>query len=183
MRCVGQRSVRDSWRAGKFYRKAFPARPLQNTENPEAPLAARIAWAGGVGLDVATVYACSSLRHSQPVAEQVRECVEFAAYNRMYVPSELVSIDEGVGDRRDGLARLRTIVVGRHATVPLVSRISRLFRQSQKSHAFIENKVVRMGMRAIGVSDVIDTANTNVWQTLMMMNVVWRNGRRRRFYG
>ena len=150
--------------------------------NTTATLAERIAWAGGIGLDVATVYARCNRRHPQPVADQVRECVAFAANNRMYVPPELVSTDEGGSGRRDGLARLRAILDGRHATVLLVSSISRLFRQSHRGYEFIENNAVRMGLRAIGVDKPIDTANTRMWQMLLMVHVAWRDVLRRHRY-
>ena len=89
-----------------------------------ASLAERMDWARGIGLDVATVYACSNRRHPQPVADQVWECTTFAATNRLYVPPELVSTDEGVSGHRSGLTRLKAILDGQHATVLLVSSIS-----------------------------------------------------------
>ena len=57
--------------------------------DPTAPLVERIAWASGVGLDVAAVYTRSS-RRRQSVGNQVRECVAVAASSRAYVPLELV---------------------------------------------------------------------------------------------
>jgi len=147
--------------------------------DPAAPLAERIAWARSVGLDVATVYARCNQRYPQSIADQVRECTVFAAGNRMYVPHDLVSIDEGVSRHRGGLARLRAILDGRHATVLLASRLSRLYRQSQASYAFIEEMVVRKGLRAISVRDALDTANTAMWQMLLMARVAWRDVFRR----
>lgn len=143
--------------------------------DPATSLAERIAWARAIGFDIATVYACCSRRHPQPAADQVRECVAFAASNRMYVPPELVSTDEGVSGCRGGLARLKSILDGRHATVLLVSQISRLFHRSQASYAFINDRVVHMGLRAISVGESIDTADTMQWQMLLMVHVACHN--------
>ena len=58
--------------------------------DPTAPLVERIAWASGIGLDVAAVYAWSSCRHPQSVANQVRKCMAAAPSSRTFVPTELV---------------------------------------------------------------------------------------------
>ncbi len=140
--------------------------------DPAAPLAERIAWAGSVGFDVATVYARSNRRHPQPVADQVRECAAFAASNRMYVPPELVSTDEsGTGHR--GQARLTVILDGRHATVLLVSNISRLSRRSWRGCTFIEEVVLYKGLRTISVTEAIDTADAATWQMVLMVYGAW----------
>jgi len=54
------------------------------------PLAERLAWARGAGLDVAAVLARSSCRHPQSVSNQVRLLAAAAASSRTYVPPELV---------------------------------------------------------------------------------------------
>ena len=69
--------------------------------DPASPLAERLNWAHNSCLDVAAVYGRSTTRYLQPVAEQVLQCVAFAAGNGMYPPPEFVAIDEGVpGSRR-----------------------------------------------------------------------------------
>lgn len=44
---------------------------------------------------------------------------------------------------------------------------------------FIEDRVVRMGLRTISVSEAVDKADTTTWQVLLIMHAAWRNVLRR----
>lgn len=74
--------------------------------DPASPLAERIAWARSKGSEIAGVYArCSTKRQS--AADQVPKCLAFAFANRLYVPPEMVLVDESVirhRCRRDGVS-------------------------------------------------------------------------------
>src|SRR5687768_16331752 len=63
--------------------------------DPVAPLEVRLAWAAGCGLAVTVVLARFSTKMQQSTADQVRECILFAARHRLYVPPEFVCADEG----------------------------------------------------------------------------------------
>jgi DNA invertase Pin-like site-specific DNA recombinase len=141
--------------------------------DPEAPLGDRIAWALGAGLVIATVYTRFSSKRQHSTEDQVRECLVWAAGHGMYVPPELISIDEatkGHRIRRDGLARLKEILRRRHASVLLVFKASRLFRQAFKGYQLIHEEVVEEGLRAVSVSQGIDTDDERSWKAQLQLH-------------
>jgi DNA invertase Pin-like site-specific DNA recombinase len=134
-----------------------------------APVGARLAWAERVGLVPGTILSrySSQLQHS--TTDQVRECVEFAARNRIYIPAEFVCCDEAVSGRkshRDGLERVQFILAQKLARVLLVFKVSRLFRVAYRGFSFFQECVVEKGLRAVSVSQGIDTADAKIWKPL-----------------
>ncbi|HVK08844.1 MAG TPA: recombinase family protein, partial [Gemmataceae bacterium] len=130
--------------------------------DPDAPFEHRVAWAVQAGLLVAALYARFSSKHQHSTADQVRANVEYAARHRMYVPPELINADEaakGRRVRRDGLDRLRAILAARLAEVMLVFKASRLFRKAYEGYRLIQEEVVEEGLRAVSVSQGIDTTS------------------------
>src|SRR6056297_209370 len=108
--------------------------------DPEATLETRIAWAISKGYEIGTIYSRFSTKLQHSTDDQVRECIHWAAKNRIYVPPELISVDEGVKGkrtRRAGLDRTKAILGQRLAKVLLVYKASRLFRQAGKGYQFI----------------------------------------------
>ena len=62
----------------------------------------------------------SKLQHS--TSGQVRDCTEFAATHKIYIPPEYVCVDEGITgrkSRRDGLERMKLILQHKLADVLL----------------------------------------------------------------
>jgi DNA invertase Pin-like site-specific DNA recombinase len=141
--------------------------------NPDASLDERIAWALGQKLSIATVYTRYSSKRQHSTDDQLRACVEFAARNRMYAPPEFLSVDEGVKGRRvrrDGLDRLKDILERVCATVLLVFKVSRLFRHAYQGLQLVQEEVVERGLRAISVSQGIDTADSRRWKSMMQLH-------------
>jgi hypothetical protein len=62
--------------------------------DPELPLEQRISWALQAGLAIACIYARYSSKNRHSTGDQVRASILFAAANGMYVPPELICVDE-----------------------------------------------------------------------------------------
>jgi site-specific DNA recombinase len=141
--------------------------------DPEAPLEQRLAWAPSMALDIATAYARYSSKRQHSIDDQVRAVVLFAGREGMYVPPELICVDEaakGRRVRRDGLDRLKAILKSRRAKVLLVFKVSRLFRQASKGFDLIQQEVVEEGLRAVSVSQGIDTAEKRSWKSQLQLH-------------
>ncbi len=103
----------------------------------KAPLETRISWAIAHGYEIGTVYSRFSTKLQHSTDDQVRECIQWAAKNRIYVPPEFISVDEGVKGKRmqrAGLDRTKEILRAGVAAVLLVYKVSRLFRQAGKGY-------------------------------------------------
>lgn len=138
-----------------------------------APLNERIAWALGQGLDIGVIYSRFSSKRQHSTSDQVRTCIQHAAANNIYCPPEFLCVDEaqrGYRTRREGLDRMLLILKHRHATVLLVFKASRLYRQAFKGYQLIQQEVVEEGLRAISVTQGIDTADTKAWRMLIQMH-------------
>ena len=95
--------------------------------DPDAPLAERLAWADRAGQTPGTILSRYSSKLQHSTADQVRECVEFAARHGIYVPPEFVCCDEAVSGRkahREGLDRVKRVLGGKHARVLLVYKVT-----------------------------------------------------------
>lgn len=135
--------------------------------NPDAPLSQRIAWALQAGLTIGAIYTRFSSKHQHSTNDQVRECVLWAAQHDIYVPPELISVDEAIKGkriRREGIERVKGILKARYASVLLVFKASRLFRQAFKGYQLIQEEVVEENLRAVSVSQGIDTADKKSWK-------------------
>jgi site-specific DNA recombinase len=140
--------------------------------DPDASLEQRVGWALQAGLVIACIYARFSSKNQHSTADQVRANIVYAAGNRMYTPPELICVDEGEKGRRirrDGLQRLKQILRARMATVMLVFKASRLFRQAYQGYQLIEQEVVEEGLRAVSVSQGIDTLDKKVWKAQIQL--------------
>lgn len=138
-----------------------------------APLEERIAWALEQKLDIGTVYSRFSSKRQHSTADQVRTCVQHAASKDIYCPPEFVCVDEaqrGYRARREGLDRMLAILKHRYATVLLLFKASRLYRQAFKGYQLIQQEVVEEGLRAISVTQGIDTADTKAWRMLFQVH-------------
>ena len=139
---------------------------------PSADLETRLAWARGAGLKTAGVLARQSTKMQHSIDDQVRECVECAAGNRLYAPPEYVCADTQTGRKSDrsGLNRMRSYLAAESVTVLVVCNLSRLFRSAHRGYAFIQEVVVDEGLRAISVSQCIDTENGSAWKLQTMVH-------------
>ncbi|MDM4015138.1 recombinase family protein [Roseiconus lacunae] len=125
------------------------------------------------GWQVGTVYSRFSTKLQHSTDDQVRECVQWAGRSGIYVPPELISVDEGVKGkrlRRAGLNRTKAILSQRLADVMLVFKASRLFRQAGKGYQFINEEVVEEGLRAVSVSQGIDTNDRKTWKLQLQIH-------------
>jgi DNA invertase Pin-like site-specific DNA recombinase len=141
--------------------------------DPDSSLDVRCAWALGQGLDVGTIYARYSSTKQHSTSDQVRTCVQHAAAKGIYCPPEFICADEaqrGYKVRRKGLDRMLAILKHCYATVMLVFKASRLFRQAFKGYQLIQQEVVEEGKRAISVTQGIDTADTKAWKMLFQVH-------------
>ncbi|MHC2071079.1 recombinase family protein [Bremerella sp. T1] len=141
--------------------------------DPEASLEKRVEWAIACGLEIGTIYSRFSTKLQHSTDDQVRECIQWAAKNRIYVPPEYISVDEGVKGKqtqRAGLDRTKRILRKRHAKVLLVYKASRLFRQAGKGYQFINEEVVEEGLRAVSVSQGIDTNDRKTWKLQLQIH-------------
>ncbi len=139
----------------------------------QAPFDQRIAWAHGKGLLIGTAYSRFSSKRQHSTYDQIRTCVQHAATVGIYCPPELVCVDEGQRGyraRRDGLSRMLTILKQLYATVLLVFKASRLYRQAFKGYQLIQQEVVEEGLRAISVTQGIDTIDAKAWKMLMQLH-------------
>ncbi len=141
--------------------------------DPEASLEKRLDWAIARGYEIGTIYSRFSTKLQHSTDDQVRECIQWAAKNRIYVPPEFISVDEGVKGKRTqraGLDRAKAILRRRHAKVLLVYKASRLFRQAGKGFQFINEEVVEEGLRAVSVSQGIDTNDRKTWKLQLQVH-------------
>lgn len=140
--------------------------------DPQAPLAVRLAWARSQGLTIAAILARFSSKVQHSTMAQVLDNMEFAARHRMYVPPEFICVDEAVSGRkshRDGLERMKTILSLKQADVLLVFKVSRLFRVAYLGFQFFQEEVIENGLRAISITQGIDTADKKQWKMLAYM--------------
>jgi site-specific DNA recombinase len=143
--------------------------------DPTATLETRIAWAHSRGLDIAAILARYSSKMQHSTLAQVLDDLEYGAKHLMYVPPELICVDEAVSgrkSRRDGLARMKTILGRKLADVLLVFKVSRLFRVAYLGFQFFQEEVVESGLRAVSISQGIDTADGQQWKLLAYMHGV-----------
>ena len=139
----------------------------------QAPFDTRVAWAMSNGMEIGTVYSRYSTKLQSSTDDQVRENVQWAARHNIYVPPELISVDEGVKGktvRRSGLDRTKVILGERVAKVLLVYKVSRLFRQAGKGYQFVNEEVVERELRAVSVSQGIDTLDRKTWKLQLQIH-------------
>lgn len=133
----------------------------------------RLAWAHARGLLIGGGLSRYSSKLQHSTTAQVEDCLKFAGQHGIYVPPEFICVDEGVSGRkvrRDGLDRMRHLLRERLVKVLLVFKVSRLFRVGYKGFQFFQEEVVEEGLRAISISQGIDTAEEKVWKQLAYLH-------------
>lgn len=141
--------------------------------DPSASLAKRVAWAIAHGFEIGTILSRFSSKLQQSTTAQVHDCLQGATARRIYVPPEYICVDEGKSGRkvqRDGLNRAKQILASGTAKVLLVFKVSRLLRVAYLGFQFFNEEVVEEGLRAISVSQGIDTNDKETWKLLCYMH-------------
>ena len=139
---------------------------------PEVSLFERLAAAAAAGMEIGGVLSrySSDMQHS--TSAQVLDCVRYATAHKIYVPHEFVCVDEAVSgrkQRRAGLDRMTALLREMLVKVLLVFKVSRLFRVVYKGFQFVQEEVVDEGLRAVSISQGIDTADQKTWKQLMYL--------------
>ena len=141
--------------------------------DPNATLSERCNFAKARKLDIAAVLSRFSTQLQQSTKTQVEECIRYAASQGFYVPPEYICVDEGVSgrkSRRAGLDRMRLILQQKLVRALLVYKVSRLFRVAYRGFQFFQEDVVEQGLRAISISQSIDTAEEHTWKQLAYLH-------------
>lgn len=141
--------------------------------DPDASLEERVAAAHRLGLEIGTSYNRYSSRMQHSTEDQVRENVTWAAWHGVYVPPETICVDEEVSGKksqRPGLDRTRQILSQRLATVLLVYKVSRLFRQAGEGFRFFQTELVDAGLRGVSCSQQIDTSDKKSWKLQLQIH-------------
>ncbi len=141
--------------------------------DPMSSLGDRIAWARGKDLSIGSGLSRFSSKLQHSTAAQIADCVLYAARHNTYLPPEYVCVDEAVSGRktrRDGLERIKAILQPKLADTLLVFKVSRLFRVAYRGFQFFQEEVVEEGLRAVSVSQGIDTADEKTWKQLAYLH-------------
>lgn len=130
--------------------------------DPDATPEACLEWARRRKLDVAFAYVRYSTDKQDSFADQLRPIAQHAARSRMYLSPHLSCGDraiKGAKEERPGLDRAKLVLASGLVAVLLVFKLSRLYRLAFRSMAFLRQNVVERGLRAVAVSQGIDTAS------------------------
>lgn len=141
--------------------------------DPAASLEQRLAWARQQGLTIAAALARFSTQMQHSTDAQFQQVVEWAARNQCYVVPEFSCMDEATSGRKEqraGLDRIKAVLGAKAVDAMLVFKVSRIMRSAHKGFAFIEEHVVEAGLRAVSVSQGIDTANRHAWKMQLCMH-------------
>jgi site-specific DNA recombinase len=141
--------------------------------DPHAALCDRLAWAKSHGFEIGGILSRFSSKLQHSTTAQVRDNVQFAASHNIYVAPEFVCVDEAVSGRkarRDGLARMTALLKAKMVRVLLVFKVSRLFRVAYLGFKFFQEEIVEEDLRAISISQGIDTADHKAWKQLAYLH-------------
>ncbi|MCH8149824.1 MAG: recombinase family protein, partial [Planctomycetes bacterium] len=160
-------------KAIEYFREAAKRESIDLVDfDPSAPLDQQIAWAEAQGLDIGCTYLRFSSKIQHSSEDQLRENILVAARLRIFIPPQLICLDEakkGRTTRRVGLSRLKEILQSGRSFVLVLFKLSRLFRSSYKGHEFIAERVVENGHRAVVFNDGIDTNDKKAWKAQVQL--------------
>ncbi|MCA9266861.1 MAG: recombinase family protein, partial [Planctomycetales bacterium] len=121
---------------------------------------------------IGAVYARFSTGFQDSVADQVRAVYADAVRRKIFIPRDHVYFDlatTGRRARRAGVAALQATILQRKVQVVMFLSTSRLFRKAYRAMQFVEEEVVELGVRAIFVSDDLDTSNGENWRMMLQL--------------
>ena len=134
-----------------------------------ASLQDRVAWAQAHDFGIGTILDRYSQKLQLSTTVQVKECLQFAMAQKIYVPPEFICIDEHKSSR-NGLDRVKQILARRLAGILLVFNVSRHFRVARLGFRFFDEEVIKAGLRGISVGQKIDTDKKAAWKLLCYMH-------------
>lgn len=141
--------------------------------DPAAPLEQRLAWARQQGLTIAAALARFSTQMQHSTDAQFQQIVEWAGRNKCYVVPEYCCMDEATSGRKEqraGLERMKAVLSSGATEAMLVYKVSRIMRSAYKGFAFVQEHVVDNGLRAVSISQGIDTANRHSWKMQLCLH-------------
>lgn len=121
---------------------------------------------------IGAIYARYSSKFQSSIIDQVRELLDRALSEGIFVPRENVFYDlavRGWKDRRPGLALMRTAIDKKQFKALLLVSTSRLYRRSYKSMEFVEEYLVGRGIRVIFVRCNLDTDDGDNWRSMLQV--------------
>ncbi len=126
--------------------------------------------------EVGAIYTRFSSRHQHSTADQIRACREWAERNGVHVPAEYIFCDEAVtgrSSRRKGLASLIEALNDNRVHTAIFFATNRLYRNTAKALAFVDEEIVEREKRAVFVSSGIDTSDERSWKShLTLLSVI-----------
>ena len=121
---------------------------------------------------IGAIYARYSSRFQDSIVDQVRELLERALAEGIFVPRENIFYDlavRGWKDSRPGLNRLRQAIDEKRFKTLLMFSTSRLYRRNYKAMQFVEENLVERGIRVIFVSSNLDTDDGQNWRVMLQI--------------
>ncbi|MFO0816285.1 MAG: recombinase family protein, partial [Gemmatales bacterium] len=116
------------------------------------------------------IYARYSSDFQHSIQDQIRELIEYAVANGIYVRREHIYWDSGVSGRkvnRPGLDQARAALATDQVNVLLVFSSNRLYRKGYQCMKFTVEDVVGEGKRAVFLKNNIDTSESDFWMLLL----------------
>ena len=148
-------------KAGEYWLKAAVANNIDVSDLiPNETTKDSTGWAVANGLKFGAAYIRSAADSDSLIEDEVRENMQWAARNHIFVPPENLLVDRAVGGNRSdrsGLNRMKYIIRNGVVDVLIVYSVSRIIRSGGRALHFLNEEVVGAGMRLVSVSDGIDT--------------------------
>lgn len=125
---------------------------------------------------IGAAYARYSTKYQNSIADQVRAIYKQAVAYGVFIPVEFIFYDLGVRglkDNRLGLNDLRAVMAAKKIEVALFFATNRLYRKMYRSLKFVEEELVERGIRAIFISQGIDTSDEKRWRTTLAYHAMF----------
>lgn len=116
---------------------------------------------------IGAIYARYSSKDQNSILDQVREGLDAALDNSIFIPRENVFFDmatSGRRSRRKGLNLLEKCIAEKRTQAVLVFTTNRLYRKARKALEFIEKLVDELNIRCIFVRNYIDSERNEQWK-------------------
>jgi site-specific DNA recombinase len=116
---------------------------------------------------IGAIYVRFSTWMQDSAEDQVRNILEFAIRDGIFVPREFVYFDlavRGYKNSREGLDQLRTVLRSKKAKAVLFFATNRLFRKVYRTLEFVDEVVREHDVRAVFVKSGVDSAHKDRWE-------------------
>ncbi len=121
---------------------------------------------------IGAAYARYSTRFQDSIADQIREILEYAVKDGVFVPREMIFFDlavKGFKKNRIGLGGLREALEKKQAGVLFFFATNRLFRKTYRTLEFVDEVHKGLGVRCVFVKSGVDTDDKQRWELLLQM--------------